>query len=236
MWYCLQAWFQWLSIYLQVIPCIPFHLFYKAAFLYKHIQRKRKAPSADFKFYVLILRMSEKSYLNRKSIILSGTMELATALRKTLETSLSLIMQDSICFWIASISAINPDAILLEFSVLRTSNHSWSMRCSGSSKHEVIVSFICFLFFSTMIMESSVLSLLLQHLSALMSILWLVLSNLHFLKHEKTIDKTLIVIKDTKVRQIKRCKFLLKVFFSSIFLYQELFMKYIIEVYRQNIL
>lgn len=134
--------------------------------------------------------MSEKSYLNRKSIILSGTMEPAPALRKTWETSLSLIVQDFIYFWIASISAVSPDASLLEHSVWRTPNHSWSMRCSGSSKHDVIVSFICSLFFATMIMESSALSLLSQNVSDFMSILWhkLSLSKSVSLKREKSID------------------------------------------------
>lgn len=129
-----------------------------------------------------------KCYLNKKSIILSGTMELALALGKTIEeTYLSLMWQDFICFLIASISAISPDASLLEPSVLRSFNNSWSNKKSGFSKQEVIVSFICSLFLSTMIMESSALSLLSQNVSDCMSILWHVLSSSksHFLKREK---------------------------------------------------
>lgn len=161
--------------------CIPSHLFYIVTFLYMHMQRKWNAPSIDIKFYVLILRISEKSYLNIKSIILSGTIVLAPALRKT------WILHGSICFWIASISAINPDASLLEPTVLRSFNHSCSMICNGSSKHEVIFSFICSLFLSTMIMESSVLSLLSQNVFDFMSILWYEVSrsNSLLLKHEK---------------------------------------------------
>lgn len=82
-----------------------------------------------------------------------------------------------------------------------------------------------------MIMESSVLYLLSQNVSALMSILWHLLSKLLFLKckkkKQKTIDETLIVIKDTKVRPIKRWNFI-----KAVFLFKSLVSRIVYEVYH----
>lgn len=136
------------------------------------------------------------------------------------------VLQSTIWFRIALISAISSDASLPDSSVFRISNHSWSIRWSGSSKHEVIVSFICSLFFSTMIMDSSVLSLLSQNLSDLTRILWHVLSRskLLILKRKYQLIRCRSRSEYTQVLKkyvTKISKFYFKVYLSSIFLFRK---------------
>lgn len=111
-------------------------------------------------------------YLNKYSFISLGTMLSVPAIG----TSMSLLLVGNNVLLIVSISAIISNAFCLKLSRFRSSRHVCSSLYSGSSKQEVMMSWIWSLSWPTLIMRSSSssssLSVLSKKASDLMKILW----------------------------------------------------------------
>lgn len=68
-----------------------------------------------------------QSYLNKKSLISSGTADVVSSHSRAEQAVVSLLFSNVICLRIASISAIILDEDLLEYALLRSFNHCFNI-------------------------------------------------------------------------------------------------------------